>query len=115
MVDDNVKAVVSNDGFEYEVEFGEINKNRKCCGRGQIDVKIKSRHSPSVQFKGFSKNNEAENVKFKLLTKGQFCPLCGSSIRVKAKYNVETMFYNWRNATKDIDEAVRKAWLSLRK
>ena len=40
--------------------------------------------------------------------------ICGFSLKIKAKYMTNTDFYDWRNATKDIDEAVRKAWLSLK-
>ena len=115
MVNDNMKITVSNDGFEYEVEFGKIYKNRNCCNRGMMSVRIKARHSPEIQFKGFSKNNDMENAKLKFLTRGYFCPLCGRSLKVESKFNIDTEFYDWRNATKAIDEAIRKAWLSLHK
>lgn len=109
-----VKAVVFNDGFEYEVEFRKTTNHLKCCDRKSIRVNIKMRTAHPNPFKGFSKRHVDTEEEPRQLTYGYFCPICGISYAVKAKSNVNTC-YDWRNATKDVDEAVRKAWLSLQK
>ncbi len=113
MVEDNVKVVISQNGFEYEVEFKDTTVFQGCCERDCMKISIKVRHSTRDVFKGFDKRSEESKGPFKKLTYGEFCPICGTAWNVtRAKYE---SFRDRREAIKEVGVVVREAWLSLTK